>query len=424
MASGHLEKRSKDGWTIIIDHGYQKDPVTGKMKEVRKSYPYRHVTQKWARAKMIDMLAKIHAGTFVEPSPITILEYGRRWLLTSAKGRVGKSAYESYERQVEQYIKSSKLAMVRMTDAAPEDFREFYAELRDKGLGMATLRYAHLVLRSMYNQAVEDKLLPWSPVSVVKLPGARQGSPSPMSAAEIAAFLAEAKRVGVPRRYEGKMWACGCHELFRIALATGMRRGELVALKRSRVDLRAAREEGTGRWLGLIRVAEAASRVRGDDGRRETEFGDPKSEAGIRDLPLDADSTEILAGLLARHPHELVFCYTDGSPLSPPQVSKKFTELARKAGLEGVTFHSQRHTYGTTLADEGVDLFTLQELMGHADIASTRIYSRVSKERKRDAVRKLGGVLAKADTQQSRGKSSGENVASDRNTRDTLGESK
>jgi integrase len=60
--------------------------------------------------------------------------------------------------------------------------------------------------------------------------------------------------------------------------------------------------------------------------------------------------------------------------------------VAKQAEVEGVTLHALRHTFGTRLVASGVDLRTVQELMGHADIQTTMIYAHVVEGSKRQAI--------------------------------------
>jgi site-specific recombinase XerD len=76
----------------------------------------------------------------------------------------------------------------------------------------------------------------------------------------------------------------------------------------------------------------------------------------------------------ARQRSNFVFCNGGGRQFPPNQLSRELERAAAKAGLEGVTLHTLRHTFGSQLVQGGVDLPTVSDLMGHSDIKSTMLY--------------------------------------------------
>ncbi len=150
--------------------------------------------------------------------------------------------------------------------------------------------------------------------------------------------------------------------LFLTAAMTGLRKGELVALRWRDVDWPAAR----------IRVRQ--NYVRG-------EFGTPKSKRSTRSVPM-ADE---VAGALDRlfkasrfqGDDDLVFAHpATGEPLPKANITRRFRKALKAAGLdESHRFHDLRHTFGTRMAAAGVPMRTLQEWMGHRDLATTQIYA-------------------------------------------------
>jgi integrase len=147
--------------------------------------------------------------------------------------------------------------------------------------------------------------------------------------------------------------------LYLGAAMTGLRQGELLALRWTDID-----------WVaGRIRVAESLSR---------REFDSPKSHEG-RSVPM----ADRLARELERHfkrsdyraDHDLVFCHPHtGHVLEPSTVTKRLKRTLKRAGLRELTFHELRHTFGTQMAAVGTPLRALQEWMGHGDAKTTEIY--------------------------------------------------
>lgn len=394
MASGHVEQRSKDGWTIVIDYGRKKDP-SGKVKQDRKFYTYRNITKSKALEILHNMLSDINRGKFVEPVKITLGEYLDKWI---KQIKVSDRTREDYEGQIKNHIKPI-LGQINFTEVRPDDIRRLYTELR-KSLSESTIRHTHIVLHSAFGQAVQDGDLFQNPVDAVKAPVPDTPPKVVLSQEETTMVLSHAFTMGRPRKRNGKKWLCTFYELFRLALATGMRRGELLALRWQEVDL-------TGD-VGLIRVERTLNKVKVGDGIREVKIKPPKSKKSNRTIPIDEETTQMLRDLRDRNPHDLVFCHDDGSHLDPTTVTDKFREIAEKTGIPSATFHSQRHTYVTTGIEQGIDPFTMQELAGHENISTTQIYVHIADDRKLEAAKKIGSALLNSGKQQMSSKNEGE----------------
>ena len=158
------------------------------------------------------------------------------------------------------------------------------------------------------------------------------------------------------------------HALYTVAAMTGLRQGELVALRWRDIDWTA----------GVVRVRRNYSRG---------EWGTPKSRRSSRSVPL----ADRVAAELERHfqrsayrsDDSLVFCHPHtGNPYDASKLRERFYGAMAVAGMQercgrrgGITFHSLRHTFGTRMAAVGVPMRTLQEWMGHRDFTTTLVYA-------------------------------------------------
>ena len=149
--------------------------------------------------------------------------------------------------------------------------------------------------------------------------------------------------------------------LYLAATMTGMRQGELRALRWRDID-----------WMaGRVRVRR--NYVRG-------EYGTPKSKRSSRSVPL----ADRVAGDLERHyqasayqaDEDLVFCHPHtGNPIDNSKLLRRFKDALEAAELRTLRFHDLRHTFGTRMAAAGVPMRTLQEWMGHRNLATTLVYA-------------------------------------------------
>ncbi len=158
------------------------------------------------------------------------------------------------------------------------------------------------------------------------------------------------------------------YPIFFTYLNTGMRKSELINLEWDDIDFK--RKKIKIQWK---------------------EFWQPKS--GEREIPMNQGLYDLLLRLRKENDKSLkssfVFPHSDGSRIRI-KLREKMIEIANKAKIKNLTrLHSLRHTFASHLVMKGVDLPTVKELMGHANIQTTMIYSHLAPDHLADAVDKL-----------------------------------
>lgn len=240
------------------------------------------------------------------------------------------------------------------------------------------MRTIYTVLRAALDIAVRDGLPSRNPTVVVKRPAVERRDAAYLTA-EQAQRLLDAIRGD---RLEA---------LFRIMLATGLRRGEALALHWTDVNL-------DERWL---RVRWTLTRT--SDGLR---LGEPKTEKSRRTVPLPRSAVDVLrahrraqaAERLAApgiwRETDMVFTSEIGTPLEPRNVLRRFDLVARRAGLSGTHLHTLRHSTASFLLAAGTHTKVVQEHLGHSSCAITAdIYSHVGPALQREAADRLDEAL-------------------------------
>jgi integrase len=179
-----------------------------------------------------------------------------------------------------------------------------------------------------------------------------------------------------------------------LALSTGLRRGELLALKWEDVDFENK----------LLYVRRNLVTIRNQEGRTKTRNVEqsPKTKTSNRILPLSDELIDLLKEHQRKQEEDkttfgegyqdngFVFCTTKGTPISPRNFSRFVARIAEKAGLKGVSPHTLRHTFATRLAELGVYPTVVQKLLGHATVdVSMEVYSHVFPDVERDAIENL-----------------------------------
>ena len=239
-------------------------------------------------------------------------------------------------------------------EAATDDIGRYLAEGRAEGLSGATLARRLSAIRAFYRHEQLIGARHDNPAAALAPPKRIRRLPRTLSPAE-AERLIEAALGTTPR-------ALRDHALVELLYGAGLRVSEAVGLDRTAVN-------GQDRLIRCI-------------GK-----GDKERVVPIGRRAADALSRYLARGrphLDRRHRPEL-FLNAQGGPLTRAGVFLILRRLAAKAGLEPERIHPHllRHSFATHLLEGGADLRSVQEMLGHADLATTELYTHVSDSRRR-----------------------------------------
>lgn len=314
-------------------------------------------TRKEAAEKLARALADRADGIVFDDKNLTLGEYLDRWLFDAVRGTVRESTYSRDKYLVTNHVKPS-IGRVKLKNVNALHLQRLYRERLDSGLSGSTVQKIHHVLHKALTQAMRWDLIPRNPADAVKAPTPTPKEMHPLSVLE-ARQLLEAARGD---RLEA---------LYVLAIHTGMRRGELLALKWADVD------------LDLTTVRVRRKLTRGEDGRGYVVGAATKSGKG-RHVQLTPHAVEALKRHRARQAKEklkvgglyrdqdLVFAGEGGNPINPSNLrNRSFKPLLERAGLPRITFHDLRHTCASLLFQRNVHPKFVQELLGHASVAIT-----------------------------------------------------
>lgn len=368
----------------MVDLG--RDPKTGK-RRLKSRGGFR--TRRDAERALAEMLREINRGSYVEPTNQTVAEFLREWLAAARLRGLRETTLVGYEVMIEKHLIPG-LGALRLRELTPAHLNGLYTEMLETGrlhgpggLSPRTVRAAHTIMRRALKDAVRWGLLARNVAEIADPPSstsakvaARQKMKT-WSAAQLRQFLAHA----------------GDHELypaFLLAAMTGMRRGEVLGLRWSDVDLDAGR-------LSITQTLVAP--------RHQLVFSEPKTAAGRRMVALDETTLAALRQHRRRQrehrfqlgadydDHGLVFCQPDGGPLVPMIFTQRFQKASREAGVPQIRFHDLRHGHVTYLMEAGVPLPAIAQRVGHSSVAITGdTYSHVRPEVREDVAR-VGAAL-------------------------------
>lgn len=348
------------------------DPKTGKPagQKVRKAFTGPRA-QSEAKAWRAEATGAVRRGQMRAPTRVTLREAADEWLKLAQDGQIRRrggdvfkpSTLHGYSQTLNQRV-LPKIGAARLSDITRTDLQDLADRMLADGLDPSTIKNALMPLRAIFGRAVKRNELAINPTVGLDLPavkGRRDRIVEPAEAAELLESLAETDRA---------LWAT--------AIYAGLRRGELLALRWSDVDLA----------NGVIRVERSYD-------PRSGQTVTPKSHAGKRTVPILATLRDYLDEAKLRtgeNPDRLVFGRPDGRPFNHSSVVRRATTAwkaaeiakARDAGatddeiealeaapFDALTLHEGRHSYGSLLRAAGVDPTDIKDSMGHASVSFT-----------------------------------------------------
>lgn len=367
---GSIFKRANGRWYTSLS--YRDDFGATKRREV--SAP----TQAEVLVKLREARERLEAGAPVRDSATTVAAWIEDWTTKALPASDRKQATIDLYTTIARGHIVPKLGNLRLDRLRPSDVEALILAKRRAGLSASTTRTIYAVLRAALDVAVRDGLIRSNPAAAVKRPTVERKDAAFLNADQ-AQQLLEAVRGD---RLE---------TLFRLMLATGLRRGEALALHWQDVDLDTA----------VLRVRWTLSRT-----STGLELGEPKTEKSRRTVPLPRSAVAALREHRKRQAAEqlaagptwqrtgLVFTSEIGTALEPRNVLRRFEALAERAGLSGVHLHTLRHSAASFLLAAGTHTKVVQEHLGHSSYAITAdIYSHVAPVQQREAADRLDEAL-------------------------------
>ncbi len=351
--------------------------------ENRKRRVFYGKTRKEVQEKLKVALREQQQGTLVTAPRQTLAQFLTDWLENSQRQSVRPRTYERYEELVRLHI-APALGRYELQKLSAQHLQAFYAKKAEEGLSATTINHFHNVLHKALDTAVKWNLVARNVCDLVSPPRRKRYEVHPLTLEQVHKLLA------VVEGHE-------MEALFRLALATGLRRGELMGLKWQDINLDA----------GTLQVRRILSRVPSKmpgKGYVEAEPKTQKSRRSVVIAPFALEAlkqhrerqreAEIKAGPLWQD-HDFVFCTSIGTHLNPTRdMLDQLKVLLKKAGLPDIRFHDLRHSAATLLLSVGVHPKVVQEILGHSQISITMdVYSHVLPGMQQDAMSRLNDAI-------------------------------
>jgi len=323
-------------------------------------------TKRECEQKLKELRASLKGAEPEQPkADVTFGAWLDHWYQNDCKPAIRAKTQADYENRIYQHI-IPELGNIPLAKLTPGDLQQFYIRLKQggrllrraeygPGLSDRMVKSCHVTCRVALDKAVAQGLILKNPANFCKAPATHPKEMQVLTQEEMQRLLIQAKEDG-------------CFELLLLELSTGLRRGELLALRWDDLDLA----------TGELRIERQVQRVKG-----ELIVTQPKTKASSRSIILPAPTLDVLKSYRQNVDSRWIFPSPrkKDSPLDPSAVRKKLAAVLERAGCKHVRFHDLRHTFATSLLEAGVDIRYIQSLLGHSSISITQIYTHVTTQR-------------------------------------------
>jgi integrase len=350
---GTLRQRKDGVWEYRVSIGRD-----GQGRDLgRKSFYSRDKTGAGAKRKYHEWLRSADSGAAAGSGRggATVGEWAREWLDKYKKDKVAYGTYRNYSMYVDNHI-APALGDMKLPEVQPVHIEEFLKGRAD--LSLSAQKHIHAALSGIFRAAAENGLIPASPVKPLKAARRQEQQIDVYSTEEVGAIVEAAKQ----------------HEhgaLVLLLLYTGMRRGELIGLKWSDVDLAS----------GVITIRRSMGKTEGGFGAKATKSGKNR-RIGINGK---------LAALLEDMPRGSEYIISEGGhSVGESTFERRYNAVIGAAGVRRLSPHKCRHTFATHMIRGGADLQSVQALLGHSTVAVTEKYTHIDPDDTVRAVSALG----------------------------------
>lgn len=263
--------------------------------------------------------------------------------------KYSKNTIETYNYTLEEFYKIINKDLCKINE---EDIKK-YIEYLNKVDSSKTINHHLNVLTSFYNFLLIEEKITNNPVSNIDKLKTKKTIPKVLSQEEVKKIL----DIDLVNKYSYRDKAA-----LELMYSSGLRISELVNLKMFHLDLN----------LGILRVM----------GKGNKERIVPIGEIALKYLNIYINEYR---PLLNKKNSDYIFLNSRGTPLSRQSLFKKVKLIAIKKNIKTeFTPHTLRHSFATHMLENGADLRSIQELLGHSDISTTQIYTHVSNNIKKE----------------------------------------
>ena len=326
-------------------------------------------TQQEALEKLRQAQYKYKQGLLVTGPQQLMGQLLDHWLEEVHKPTIKLTTYAKYRRLLDNHI-IPEIGRIQLRKLTPERLEQLYTKKTNEGLSASVVRNIHIVIHEALDQAVRKKYVAQNVSNLV------DGLP------RVSKYEAQVLTKEQAQQLLKALQGSQLETFVMLAITTGMRHGEMLALEWQDIDFR----------MHSLSIRRIVSRLSGIEGRYKGryEVSEPKTKKSQRNILLPEI---VLQSLKAHRVHQkeacskagekwqdrnLVFCNTTGGYINPDVILAHFHKAVEQAGLPRMRIHDLRHSAATILLSAGAHPKLVQELLGHSSIDITMdVYSHV-----------------------------------------------
>jgi integrase len=375
---GTVFKRSPGVFLIAIDHGRD---ASG--KRIRKWTTFKG-TKREAQDECARLITELKTGNYLEPSKTTVAQYLEQWLV-DVKTRVSRKTHERYAEICRNNI-MPLLGQTKLSELKPVHISQAWAKALAGGrvdggpLSPRTVHHMHTVFKSALEQAVDWEMLLRNPAGKVDPPKVAKKLITTYDMPEVGKLMALLQKERV-------------HVAVFLSAMTGMRRGEVAAVRWGRVDLEAAQLT----VVESIEQTNNAVAVKAPKNNRARVIALGPTIVAVLRSHKAAQAEELLKLGICQTGDTLLCAHPDGSLMHPRWISKKWAKAIKASGLPQRGFHHLRHAHATQMLANGVHIKVASERLGHSTTGITMdLYQHVMPGMQEDAAAQIDAAYQKA----------------------------
>ena len=323
---GNIRKRKDGRWEGRYTAGYDPESRKRIIKNVLGK------TQAEVKEKLKAAISESQRLDVSKAGNYTVASWVRTWYEVYAEPRIRPNTKSYYTNYIENHIIPGigDVPLDKLTTIQIQRFynnlqksgrvqRKNFPELKDKSLSPRVVRGVHTLLHNCLEQAVAERLILTNPAQGCKLPQLEKKEMKILPQEKIGMYLAEAERRGLLAA-------------FYLELTTGLRRGELLALQWTDLDV----ENRT------LSITKQVNRING-----ELAVSPPKTRNSIRTLALPQQAVDLLIAEHQKHPRNqyLFPSPKTGTMYDPDTFRRTHDKILKAIGAEHIRFHDLRHPY-------------------------------------------------------------------------------